>query len=522
MEVFDRPASYDPRTDPIVRVQAVRLRSKLVEYYATAGAPDEVLIELPPRGYVPVFRKRVAAASAAAPSPPPQSSIAVLPFSDMSPQQDLQFFCDGVAEQILHLLAQNPELQVVARTSSFVYRAKSEDIREIGKSLNARTILEGSVRLWGDRIRVTAQLTSAEDGYHLWSETFDRKFHDIFAIQDDIAQGIANKLGAPAIQSQSPGTAIEVYRLVLLGRHHFALQNPADFQKALECFREAAGKDPNYAPAWTGIGMVLLYQAFFGLALPVNVLGPASQAARQALEQAPQSSEAHLLAGAVHAVLEFRLAEGIAEYEQAIALDGSSGDAHDFLAMALTCQGRDAEALACNLRARELDPLSPRILENLAFTHFQFRRYSESEATYRNLLQREPYYPLGWLGLAWNALAQGNAEEALRNLDHVQSFVGDWPFLLGTRGYALARAGRVAEAQALLRQPGVLQTAGMSYERALIATGLGEKELALASLERAFEERIGWMLFLPVNPLLDPLRGELRFETLRENILRER
>lgn len=514
--VFDRAPNYDPRTDPIVRVQAVRLRSKLIEYYATEGIRDQIAIELPSRGYVPVFRNRREPAPDEA-----KSSIAVLPFTDMSQEQNLQFFCDGVAEQILHHLAQNPRLRVVARTSSFLFRSPSEDLRAIGESLGVSTILVGSVRLWNTRVRITAQLTSAADGFHIWSQSFDREFEDIFQIQDEIAHSIASRLGAVEPAFPVASTRFEVYRAVLLGRHHLARQTPSDFIRALDCFQQAAAADPGYAMAWSGIALALLYQTFFGLALPSAVATTALDAAAKAVQLAPEHYESHLALGAVKAVLQFELVEGLAEYEDAIALDPSASDAHDFRSLALTCQGREREALESAEKARRLDPLSARIQENLAFTKFQFRHHAESERVYRELVSREPYYALGWLGLAWNAIVTGRPVEALKTIEHLETFLTGWPFLLGTRGYALARAGREPEARSLLSEPGVIQSAGCSYEKALVAVGLGEAAAALDCLEQAFKHRIGWMLFIGVNPLLDPLRSEPRFQRLLDNILRQ-
>ena len=280
VEVFDRDPTYDPRTDPIVRVQAVRLRSKLVEYYASAGAHADLIIELPPGGYVPSFRARTSA-----PSPPLRaatSSIAVLPFVDMSPEQNMQYFCDGIAEEILHLLARNPRLQVAARTSSFVFKSKAEDVRKIGDTLGVESVLEGSVRLWGTRTRITAQLTSARDGFHIWSETFDRELTDIFKLQDEIAAAISRRLDPQAGDAPSaPETSVEVYRLTLLARHHCNRQTPPDFFKAKEYFEQAVTADPSYAPAWSGLALTLVYLAFFGGAPPVDLAEPAMAAARR-------------------------------------------------------------------------------------------------------------------------------------------------------------------------------------------------------------------------------------------------
>lgn len=205
VEVFDKPDTLDPRLDPIVRVEAGRLRAKLREYYETDGREDQILILFPARTYAPSFQRRTSAAPSATPREMPRAtaadssyppSVAVLPFADLSRDRDQEFFCDGLTDEVIVSLAQLRPLRVVSRTSSFQYKGKSEDVRHIGEQLNVRAILEGSVRCYDSRLRITVQLVDAADGYQLWSETFDCTADgDIFSIQREISAAVARRMG---------------------------------------------------------------------------------------------------------------------------------------------------------------------------------------------------------------------------------------------------------------------------------------------------------------------------------------
>jgi len=204
VEVFDKPDTLDPRLDPIVRVEAGRLRAKLREYYETDGREDAIFIHFPPRTYMPAFQRRQTTPVAAVPREMPRQtaadnsyppSVAVLPFADLSRGHDQEFLCDGLTEDVISALAQIRSLRVVSRTSSYQYKGKAEDIRQIGEQLNVRAILEGSVRCYDNRLRITAQLVDAVDGYHLWSETFDRLVDsDIFTLQREISNAVARRM----------------------------------------------------------------------------------------------------------------------------------------------------------------------------------------------------------------------------------------------------------------------------------------------------------------------------------------
>jgi serine/threonine-protein kinase len=195
VEVFNRGKDFDPRIDTIVRVQAAKLRSKLLEYYSSVGAEDPIVISLPKGGYAPEIRERAPSAPAAiTPAPPDRSRIAVLPFVNMSSDQENEYFSDGLTEELINRLARVPSLQVVARTSVFSFKGRNEDLRELGAKLNVGTVMEGSVRKSGDQLRVTAQLIDVQSGYHLFSQTYQRELKNVFAVQDELAQAVVDEI----------------------------------------------------------------------------------------------------------------------------------------------------------------------------------------------------------------------------------------------------------------------------------------------------------------------------------------
>jgi TolB-like protein len=327
IEVFNRKTTYDPRVDAVVRTEAVKLRARLRDYYEADGREDELIIDLPKGGYVPAFRireKPVETPAAAAvegfdnthkghdwrpaiagalivailaisiylttrnrtraatnPAGADVASIAVLPFADLSPDRDQEYFCDGMTEEIIDALAKVEGFRVVARTSSFAFKGKQQDIREIGKKLNVGAVLEGSVRKDGNLLRVTAQLNSVADGYHLWSQTYERELKDVFAVQDEIAKAIVSTLQLK-LASPQPKRArnVEVYDLYLQGRYHWGRWRTEGAERALQFFEQATQKDPAYAGAYAGIADSYAWLGFFGT-LPPNEAMPKARAAAE-------------------------------------------------------------------------------------------------------------------------------------------------------------------------------------------------------------------------------------------------
>ena len=288
------------------------------------------------------------------------TSIAVLPFADMSSEQDQGFFCEGIAEEILNALSKIKQLDVTARSSSFMYNTGSGDIREIGRELGVGTVLEGSVRKSGNRVRITAQLVKTRDGYHLWSKSFDEELRDVFAIQDDIATNIAEALLETLTPSQhesirsTPTTNVEAYEYYLRGRHFFNRFRRKDIEFAREMFQEAIRTDENYAPAWAGYADCHSFLVMYADPRP-GYRETAQEASARAVELAPDLAEAHAARGLSYLVSEdFTAAER--EFETALALNPRLFEAHYYFARTRFHQGRLDEAMELFRSAAEVDP----------------------------------------------------------------------------------------------------------------------------------------------------------------------
>ena len=279
------------------------------------------------------LRNATASATKAA-SQPDVPSIAVLPFANMSADPEQEYFCDGMAEEIIDALARLDGLRVVARTSAFQFRGKGHDLREVGEKLRVKTVLEGSVRKAGKRLRINAQLISASDGYHLWSERYDRDMDDVFAVQDEIARTVVEKLkvkllgepDAPLVKVST--TNLEAYNLLLEGRHHANRLSAAGFDRAIECFERALAIEPDYAPAYAGLAWVLGGGGFLGMAAPRDCRPKAREAAERALAVDPECAEAVSELAEVRAWYDWDFAGAEREYRRALDLGPGSAVVH--------------------------------------------------------------------------------------------------------------------------------------------------------------------------------------------------
>jgi TolB-like protein len=330
VDVFGKPASFDPRMDTLVRVQASKLRGRLEKYYSGPGLKDPIHIAIPRGTYVPVVtsatngmpRKRKKWQTAAAligmvgivclggvvlfqtahksVSPLPEKSIAVLPFLDLSPEKDQEYFCDGMTEELISELARIDGLRVVARTSVFQFKGKPQDVRQVGRQLNVTTVLEGSVRKTGGRLRITAQLIGVADGYHLWSESYDRDLSDVFEVQKEISRSIARalrvSLNGPA-QGLHDTSNVEAYNLYLLGRYHWSKRSESDLEVAIRDFEAAVRLDPAYARAFAGLADAYFQLGYWVSRDPRQVMPKAKEYAVKALELNESLTEAHTSLG---------------------------------------------------------------------------------------------------------------------------------------------------------------------------------------------------------------------------------
>jgi TolB-like protein/Tfp pilus assembly protein PilF len=532
VEVFDRKGDYDPRTDPIVRVEARRLRSKLKEYYTSSGRPDGLLIELPKGGYVPSFRTRNASPASGpgarlrpVANVSEERSIAVLPFTNLTPEAGADYFSDGLTEELIHLLTRIPRLRVVAWSSMSQLRGREHDLAGIGQELKVATVLRGSVRRTHARVRVTAQLIDTESGNYLWSEAYDRQLENVLAIQEEMARAIVDTLQltlawrSGAASRKAPD--LKCYNLCLQGRFHANKRTPEGLRQSALCFEQAVAADESSAEAYAGLADAYSLMADYSAVEPKDVVPKARLAAETALRLDPQSSEAHVSLAFIRSTFEWDWAGADALYRHAIALNPGYSRAHhwygtDYLALVgqFDAAIREAEI------ALHLDPLSPIILEGLGYVHMMSRDYVTALRLYQQLSQLDPVFWKAYSALGRVLSLLGRFDEAIASLERARALAGDVPSVLAATGQTLAAAGFKWEARALLDQLQQIQkrqwVASSCF--AIIHIGLGDYESALTHLETACDKREQTVSCMKVHPLYDPLRSDPRFQRLLERI----
>jgi serine/threonine-protein kinase len=468
---------------------------------------------------------RAAKEGCAAPSTDELKSIAVLPFADMSPGRDQEYFCDGLAEELINALAQIPGLRVAARTSAFQFKDKAVNVETVGRDLKVNNILEGSVRKAGNRLRITAQLVKASDGYHLWSQRYDRDLEDVFAVQDEITRTIVDTLklelagGRPRLV-RCACDDVETYNLYLKGRYHWNRRTEESVRKAIECFEQAIERDPGYALPYVGIADSLFVLANYGPMAPREAYPEAEAAARKALELDDTLAEAHASLAQILYQWKWDWPAAEREFKRALELNPSYLTAHHWYSMFLAGMERYDEALAEIRRAQELDPLSPVIGTVVAVTLYGMRRYDEALREARKVIELDPTFPVSHEVVGTILLTLGEPREAVAALRQAAA-LSPISRVIGTLGEAYAFAGMTQEAHDVLAELEERRgrgAAGLSH-LALVHMGLGDLDRAFECLEQAVEEREGGILLDLVSvPEFDPLRSDPRFDDLLRRI----
>jgi serine/threonine protein kinase/Flp pilus assembly protein TadD len=451
-------------------------------------------------------------------SSPPQKSIAVLPFLDLSETKDQEYFCDGMSEEILNALAKVEGLRVVARTSSFSFKGKRTDVREVGEKLNVANVLEGSLRREGNRVRVTAELINARSGFHLWTETYDRELENVFALQDEITQAIVDalkiKLAVSLPARQQPNT--EVYDLYLQGLYFSNKGSEEDLQRALSFFQRAVEKDPTFSRAWTGIAKVWYFLADVYVK-PLEAYPLSREAAMKAIELDERDAEAHCYLSEAKRVLDWDLAGADAELNRALELDSNSAPAHFFSALLPLFRGELKEGLRLVLEAEKLDPVSPIISYVATAAYLANDQIDEAISEGQRTLQLDPNYFYLDSDLAAAYREKGNFAEAIALYTKAQETTH-----LPSSGLAItyARMGRETEAQNILAQ--LLQAREKRYVSAPVIAAIyvafGDKEEAFRWLDRAFAEHSGILQWIAFLPEFRPLHSDARFSHLLRRI----
>ena len=525
VEVFDRPADYDPQVDPIVRVEARRLRAKLKAYYAVAGSADPILIDFPKGAYTAVFRASDSTRSAVS-APATQTAVAVLPFANLSPEAGDDYFSDGLTEELILLLTRVRGLRVVAWNSASQFRGREQDLSSIREDLKAAAILQGSVRRTAGRVRVTAQLIDTSTGSYLWSEGFDRNLIDVVGIQQEIARAIVETLrlawtpAHPAEPARRQLT-VECYNLCLQARFHLNRRTQEGILQSVQCYEQAIVKDPESAVAHAGLADTYSLLADYGVRHPREVMPLAEAAAQRALELDPGSAEALSALAFIRSIFDWKWEEAEALYRRAITINpGYAKARHWFGVDALALLGRFDEANAEVQLARELDPLSLILSEGIAYVQMLRGDYQRAADELRQIVALDPGFYKAYSGLGRVFGLMGHYDESITMLRKAQSIAGDLPSIVGALGQVLALSGRTDQARECLSKLQEMSRTRhvQSAAFAILHLGLGEIEQSLTWLETACDQHESQIVALKVHPVYKILRSEPRFKVLLRRI----
>ena len=504
--------------DPIPRVRRLRatvspaMEQAIMKALATAPAD-----RFPSAG---AFIEALTAPVGEQPRPP---SVAVLPFRNLSADPDNEFFADGITEDVIAQLSKIRSLKVISRTSVMQFKNREQSLQEIGATLQVATLLEGSVRRAGDRVRIVAQLIDAEADKHLWAETYDRQLTDIFAIQTDVALQIASALEAELSPDErkrihrKPTSDVRAYQLYLQGRQCYSRYTGESIQKGIEYFRKAIAVDPDYALAHTGLALAYaeLAAGEGGSALRPDLAHlEAKQAITRALVLDAQLGEAHSVLALLKFTRDFDWAGAEREFKLALQLNPGAADIYDHYGWLCGALERWDEALALVTRAQELDPLMHRA--DVATTLLRAGRYPEALEAALRCVEYEPDFARGRSTLGWAYLKSGMPDQGLAELERAAALAPENVMYRAQLGQAYAMAGKTADAREMLRQLEQLSQKRFvsPYHMAYVYTGLGEADRAMDLLEQAFEERAGSVYGIKGSFLFTTLHSHPRFQAL--------
>ena len=553
-DVFGRGDAYDPRIDPIVRVQATRLRSKLRDYYLAEGARSELVIDLRKGSYVPSFSRSLTGdekpprsrskplliAGIAVPlaivallvasrfwkgadglqTPSKLRSIAVLPFTDMSPGGDHEYFGDGLAEEITTALASVDGLEVVPRTSAFRFRGERVDLKTIASELGVDAVLQGSARVSGGKLRAQAQLIRASDGRQLWAETYDRPLEDAFEVQEEIARAVARavekNLSHPRSEDERYVPARGAYDDFLRGTFEREKNTPLSLARSIQLFQSAIDKDPDFAPAHAGLVQSYALNLLWGFAPPSETRETARKASERALALAGDHPEALAAAASYRLIYDW----DVAGAEDLLSRGGDGEEIRVVRGVVFAARGRLDEAAREMDRATSLARHRPLAHYFGAGIAFQRGEYESALGRALSILEWAPDHPLTWLLLSRIQDRLGRFAEAKDALASFERSVEAPAVASAYRAVLLAHEGRTEEAKTVLRNLEEARIGGY-VPPALLArvyASLGDVEAALLSLEAARVEHSFSLLFLAIDPDYEALRPEPRFGALIERL----
>ncbi|HEY3091904.1 MAG TPA: tetratricopeptide repeat protein [Vicinamibacterales bacterium] len=519
VQVFGKESSFDPRTDPIVRVQARRLRARLLRYYHDEGQHDEVIIDLPKGGYAPVFKRREGR-----PLPKPslttalasRNTIAVVPFADHSENGDLEYFCAGLTQELIYRFTRIKGLRVIA----------VDDDDKDGRQ-RAGMVLRGSVRRANGKVRVTTHLVDSPSGSYVWSESIDAPVRDTLEAHDAIATTIIERLQPDRVQrgefawDQRPIENLAAHNLYLQGRYHLNQRTEEGLVKAVDFFDKAITEDPQYAAAHSGLSDAYSLLAHYGVRGPADVWAKAASGAATAVLLDGNSAEARTSLAHVKSTQDWDWRAAEREFQRAVTLDPKYATAHHWYGMScLVPMGRLDDALDQLMLAQSLDPVSSIIARDVGVLHYYRRNFSAALEQCDHTIELNPHFAPAYLTLSLVQEQSGDPEEALAALERAVSLSPLSPRMHGALGRSLALAGRRDEATRTLRQLEAM--AGDRYvspfEFASIHVALGQIDVGFRWLHKAREERVFELLAIRVDPRFDSLRGDSRFDAIVEQM----
>ena len=436
-----------------------------------------------------------------------EHSIAVLPFVNMSADKENEYFSDGITEEILNTLARVDGLMVTSRTSAFAFKGKNEDIRVIGKQLGVKNVLEGSVRKHGNKVRITAQLISVEDGYHKWSEVYDRNLEDIFAVQDEIANHISANfqktitLGKKAeTLVKSPTDNMEAYNLHLKAKFYWSKWTPADVRRSMEFSERAFELDPHFALPYSGLSSGYVYLGAIGQ-MPTKIAYPkAKENAIKALELDDTLAESHLSLAMVNFFYEWDWDAAQKRFIKATELNPNSVDAHQYYSMYLIAMGDYKKAINEAETALDLDPMSIPVNSALAGAYASANLLDQAREQFQKTLELDPHFREALNGLGWVYYKMGDTEKALDIFLKVQKLIGSEFKGTAFLGYIYARMGKIEEAKECLNKLKIRETEekdiSLHMDFAVLYIGLNDLDKAFERLDIAYEEKLGSLIFI--------------------------
>lgn len=509
VQVFGKEDSFDPRTDPIVRVQARRLRARLVSYYRDEGRDDDIVIELPKGGYAPAFKRRLSTAltpmrslGAALVS---RNTVAVLAFADHSADGDLDYFCRGLRQEIVDSVAKVSGLRVLAWDEAAPKRA------------DAALVITGSVRASAGSVRISVQLIDGASGCYLWSESLNSHIADPIATQENVARTVVARLQAEVTTAGGPRRVAEnlaAHNLYLQGRYHLNQRTEDALRKAVDFFEKAIVEDAQYALAYSGLSDAYGLLGHYGVLGPADVWTKTTSAAASAVMLDGNSVEAHTSLAHVKSTQDWDWSGAEREFQRAIGLNPRYPTAHHWYAMScLAPMGRLDEALDAMLLAQSLDPVSSIIVRDVAVIHFYRRDFDAALDQCDHTIELNPHFSLGYLTLGLIQEQRSDFDESAAAFQRAIALSPQTPRMQAALARTYALSGKRKQALAILRR---LEDLGKSryvspFEFATIQFALGDVDPGFDWLIKACQDRAFELLTLKVDPRFDTLKSDRRF-----------